>query len=53
VSRRNKITIWAAVIAASGAIIAAVITGFMKESGGVKVDQKTGRDGQVCVGTCR
>ena len=46
----HKVKIFVGVIGALAVIIAAVVTGLMK-SDSTKVDQKTGRDGTVCVGS--
>ncbi|MFG2310363.1 hypothetical protein ACGFS9_17090 [Streptomyces sp. NPDC048566] len=48
----HKVKIVVAFVGALAVIVAAVVTGLMK-SDGTKVDQKTGRDGTVCVqSTC-
>ncbi len=44
----HKVAIMVGVIGALAVIIGAVITGCMKSESN-KVDQKTGRDGTVCV----
>ena len=48
-ARDHKVAVLVSVIGAIAVIVAAIITGFMQLDGGTKVDQKTGRDGTVCV----
>ncbi|WP_327190028.1 hypothetical protein [Streptomyces xinghaiensis] len=49
-STDHKVKITVAVIGALAVIVAAVITAVMK-SETISVNQKTGRDGTVCVGS--
>ncbi|MDT0488921.1 hypothetical protein RM717_00190 [Streptomyces griseus] len=52
-STENKVALWVGIIGAVAVIVAAVIAVVFASSGGTEVDQKTGGDGTVCIGsTC-